>query len=433
MAREILNPNSTAPNDKLGDTPWDYTGKLNRMTEELYGFHFESNVIEIYQESDFPIQDGSTITISNAFAYFIKKPFTTAKSFTMLGGTVFSVITSVPFITYTGTGVMFKADQAAMRLTDIAVSCPNAIAMQVTGDGTKGTDFRSVVESIRVDDCTGVFNGINGGFLVATLCTFFGAFTSPAISLTGTGSALQSLDKVTIVGMATGVSAFDMGTTTITEVEISDLRAFGDAGAFAISGLANSANIDVGGQMTVTGSNFSAFTNPLSGVAVNDVRLFFAGNTGNISNSRNACDMFLTGGSETITTGDAGDWQEIGVPSVAIWDSDIQDRFTVGTDGVMTYIGEEDIEAQLEGRATVEKVGGGSNVLEVRFAVNWDGTVSDGGLAKSRSQTQSADPTTVPIGALTSLSNGDNIRVIFSNTTGTSNIVASVASVEVTG
>lgn len=36
MARQILNPNSVAPNDKLGDNPWDYTEKLNAMTTELY-------------------------------------------------------------------------------------------------------------------------------------------------------------------------------------------------------------------------------------------------------------------------------------------------------------------------------------------------------------------------------------------------------------
>ena len=36
MARQILNPNSSAPNDRLGDTPFDYTAKLNANTTELY-------------------------------------------------------------------------------------------------------------------------------------------------------------------------------------------------------------------------------------------------------------------------------------------------------------------------------------------------------------------------------------------------------------
>jgi len=36
MAQQILNPNSLAPNDKLGDTPWDYTGKVNDNFTENY-------------------------------------------------------------------------------------------------------------------------------------------------------------------------------------------------------------------------------------------------------------------------------------------------------------------------------------------------------------------------------------------------------------
>ena len=36
MAQQILNPNSLAPNDRLGDTPWDYTAKLNGNFTENY-------------------------------------------------------------------------------------------------------------------------------------------------------------------------------------------------------------------------------------------------------------------------------------------------------------------------------------------------------------------------------------------------------------
>ena len=36
MAQQILNPNSLAPDDRLGDTPWDYTAKINSNTTELY-------------------------------------------------------------------------------------------------------------------------------------------------------------------------------------------------------------------------------------------------------------------------------------------------------------------------------------------------------------------------------------------------------------
>ena len=85
------------------------------------------------------------------------------------------------------------------------------------------------------------------------------------------------------------------------------------------------------------------------------------------------------------------------------------------------------------GRATIEKSGGGSNILEVRLAKNWDGTASDDGLAKSRAQSDLTSAATVPIGALTNLVTNDNIRVIFSNTNGASDIIASVSSLEITG
>ncbi len=98
MARQILNPNSLAPNDKLGDTPFNYTTKLNDMTAELYAFNQTTNIIDITQESDFPTQDSSTISIESGMGYFIKTPFTTAKRFICEGGEVFSVVTDVPFL-----------------------------------------------------------------------------------------------------------------------------------------------------------------------------------------------------------------------------------------------------------------------------------------------------------------------------------------------
>ncbi len=36
MARQVLNPNSSAPNDKLGDTPAVYTEKINANFTEVY-------------------------------------------------------------------------------------------------------------------------------------------------------------------------------------------------------------------------------------------------------------------------------------------------------------------------------------------------------------------------------------------------------------
>jgi len=422
-----------AKDAKQGDTYFDAFTKTQSNFDELYELHEGNNIKEISQESDFPTQDSTTITIESGFGYHIKKPFSTGKRFVMEGGALFSVVTDIPFITYTGTGVMFEAIQSRIRIDNLVVSCPSATVFQVTGDGTKTLAFRANISNFVAQNCTGVFNAVNGGIMILTLCNFNGVFTGDAISLTGTGAALQSIQRVVISGLNATDTCFNMNSTVNDEIEISNLIPVGDASATVISGLTNSGNITANNIMMVSNSTFVAFTSPLSGVEVNDVRMSFNDNSG-LSNSRNAADIFLTGGSETITTGSAGDWQEIGVPSGgASWSSDVADRFTIGTDGVLTYIGERDIEARISGRATVEKVGGGANVIEVRLSINWNGSSSDGGLEKSRAQTQNPDPTTVPIGALVTLSQNDNIRAIFSNVSGTSNIVASISALEVTG
>ncbi len=417
---------------KSGDTLFSAFTKSQANFTELYGLHFDGNLVDVYQESDFQTQDATTITIESGMSYFIRNPVTTTKNFIMAGGSISSILTDIPFLTTTAAGVMFTASQNTAVITNIRVSCPNAVAFQVVGDGTLGSIAAFTVNVVAVDACTGAANAIDGGIMIFNTILFLGSFLTSPVTLSGSGAQIQSLDKVTLIGVASGIAGFDMGTTVNTEIELLNFRVFGDPAGFAIKGLANAGNIATGGSIMVIGGSFAGFTSPLSGVQVNDIRSDYRDNTG-LSDSRNAVDAYMTGGSETITTGSAGDWQEIGVPSTATWASTVSDRFTVSSGGVITYIGESDLEVSMNGRATVEKVGGGSNILEVRFAINWDGTASDSGLERSRAQTQNTDPTTVPIGALALLTTNDNLRAIFSNTDGTSNIVASVASLEVTG
>ena len=58
MTQQILNPNSLAPNDKLGDTPFAYTAKLNDNFTELYTSGGLTNVTHINTAADFPAAVG---------------------------------------------------------------------------------------------------------------------------------------------------------------------------------------------------------------------------------------------------------------------------------------------------------------------------------------------------------------------------------------
>jgi hypothetical protein len=428
MARQVLNPNSLAPNDKLGDKPWDYTVKLNSMTDELYaGLSAQpQNVIVINQESDFPTQDATTITLDANMRFFIGAPFSTAKTFTVLAGVDISSIG--PFsvtISYTGTGVMFNSSGVSWSMTNFGYSCVNGTIFGCSGASAILTMFNSLSAAcVNV----GSFTNMSGGF---TNSGYFGV-TGQGLTLFG---AINAISIVRLLQVSTNAAhiAVNLGTATIDNLEVNNFEPEAPAGSVAISGLANSANINAGRVAVVTDSTLNGGGMvATSGVLKNDIRWDFRSNSG-IGNSQDAGDLYLSGGSETITVSSSGDWYEIGTPSVATWLGDIADRFEINSAGYLEYIGERQVDIAIEGRVTLEKSGGGADVLECRIAKNWTGSVSDSGMEKSRAQTQNTDPTTVPVGALVSAVNGDNFRVIFSNISSTSNIIATVTSLEATG
>ena len=70
-------------------------------------------------------------------------------------------------------------------------------------------------------------------------------------------------------------------------------------------------------------------------------------------------------------------------------------------------------------------------MLEVRLAKNW--TAADPGIVQSGALTDNNSPTSVPIQALVTLSNGDDIRMIVANNDGTSNITVDRANLIIEG
>lgn len=429
MTQQLVNVGTIA-NDRTGDTWRAAMIKLNENDTELFAAADSIAIIFVAQESDFPLQDATTITLESRVHYIISAPITTAKSFTVKDAAVLTSSSTIgPTLTYTGVGSMFNGTDVSFSIRDVRINHPNAQGFNFTD--TVGGTFLFLADKLRMVSGTkyGTFNNMQTVLIEGSAALDI----VDGITITGSSFLIFSIDKLFMGSTSSSFIAVDLNSSISQTLEMVDLIVSAPSGAIGISGLANSGNVPVGRLAMVSNSEFGGgLTAPLQNILTNDIRWNFRDNTP-IPDSRNAADLYLTGGTETITTGSAGDWQEIGVPGTGgvSWASDISDRFTIGTDGVATYIGEKDIEVRVSGRATVEKVGGGADVLEVRLALNWNGTTSDSGLEKSRAQTQNADPTTVPIGALIALTENDDIRVIFSNTSGTANIDASVSALEI--
>ena len=382
------------------------------------------NEIVINQESDFPDQDTTTITLATGTAYKIGSPFVTTKTIIGNNSTVFSSSAGgVPLITYTGTGSMFKVDNTILRVTGMTVDCPNGTAFEINGDNTGNPNQRMNIANLAVVNCEKFIDFNGAGAVVLGVVQMGNLNGSIGAEFNATNALVISLDRVACFGLNAGAVMWDFGTMTALEIEMSDVIVAGDAAAIAMSGAANSANILSGGNGTVTGCNFATSTTPLSGIDEQDIRWNFTDNSQNVENSNNSSDTFLMS-PETVTINTIGVFEPINGVN---WSSTVQNRFTTATSGVTTYIGERPIKIKTSGSVTMEKVGGGSDQIEARIALN--GTT----LLQSSAITENSAPTSVPLESIFDVVNGDEISVEVANNTSTADVIVDAAIFVITG
>ena len=425
-----------AANDRSGDD-WRTGGeKINTMFEELF-LNQSAQIIILNSESSFPTQDANTITLESGFVYVAATPFTTSKNFICEGGSIVSLGSDVPLITYTGTSPMFTVTNNRLIMNLLHFSCPNANVFSLTGDGLFNPDHRVNMENCEIASCTGFGTANNFGAFVTGGCGVNNFSGSTFMSFSGTGYIVTSFSKLRVAGFTAAAVGIDLGTSTHLEIEVQDYIPFGDATAIPISIAAASANLLPGEQGTIVGCNLKGFNTPISGRASSDIQWEVFDNAG-VSDSQNAGNLYLdirpTATDETITVSTAGDWYEIGTATgLNIWADGVDDRFQINSAGYLEYIGLDDIDVLVVGTTTVEKVGGGSDALEARIALNWTGATTDGGIYESGNVQDSTTPGPIPLSALVRLSTNDNLRPIYANNTGTANILVSRSSLEAKG
>lgn len=227
-----------------------------------------------------------------------------------------------------------------------------------------------------------------------------------------------SLRQFAVISASATHKSIDLGACVCPTIEITDLLSIAPAGAFGISGLANSGNVTAGSIARVTSSEFVGGVTPLENITRSDVRWDFQGNSGIDSSVKNA-DTYLTA-SRTVTIGGGNQGVFITVDGVN-WASDNLQRYTSDNLGVVTYTSEEGGCFLVIATATIEKDGGGANQLAARIAHN--GVP----LVKSQSVTENSTPTTVTCIALIDMALGDTLDLQVANLEGTSDIIVAAA------
>ena len=320
---------------------------------------------------------------------------------------------------------MFSMVSKRLFLEKMFVACPNADLFAFSGTGFDLSNILNMV-NCNINSCKsiGVFTSV--GAIVMDVVQFSNVTGAKAFEFAGSGTIVTDIRRTLINGLTASSIGMDFGTSTHSEIILDSIIFLGNASATCISGLANSGNVSTGGRFVVRESTFTGFTTPLSGIDEQDVRADFRENNG-VDDTRNLGNIYINA-SSTLVIGTIGQWEEIDGIN---WVGKNLDGFSVTTAGVLTWEREYDIDVLVDGHCTVEKVGGGSDVVQVGIAKNW--VANNAPEADSIGETDSSSPISIPYGTTLTLSQNDNIRIIARNQGSTANLVFSVATARASG
>ena len=412
---EIVNVGTVA-NDRTGDTWRDAFVKVNSNSVILQAVIDAGAFVLIAQESDFPSQTGSTITLQTQTVYLITAAFTTAKNFTVEDGAVWTSFNQFgPVVTYSGSGTMFSGTNVSFDIRACRITCPSAKVFDFTDTVVNTKVFRS--EEVTILSCNevGTFTGLINTSLIngaVFLC-------NQGVDYSGANLRGISIDNFLFASTSASFVAVDFGTATIENIQLNNLVVIAPAGAVGISGAASSANVPTGFLAMITNSSFSGGMTDLSGIAVTDFRFLFQNNTPTADTVHDALLSFNGNATETVISA-----SNTPVIVNATWTIVRQSIFTCTTAGRATSDSERDLNGvPIDIAVGVISAGGGGIDVTVYLAKN--GSVVTASATSISISGSSQAFVSVPW--QDSVSEDDFYEVFVENNTNTTNIIVESA------
>lgn len=411
MPQQLINVGTVA-NDGTGDKWRDALIKVNENFTDL----FAATAILINSESDFPVQDATTITLEAGFAYIMPGSFSVSKRFVSETGGACSFVAfgfNSTTITFTGIGTMFSGVDASIEIMNISLE-PGSVNDLMDYSSSVAVTNSVVMDKVIVGDCAS-FGTFNNLFVV--LMDNCSATTTSGILFTGTIGIL-SLDRTNFTGPSS-MKGVDINSATFTiSVNIGRCTFIGPSGAFGISGLANSANISTGLIASVALCEFIGAITPLENITNSDIRWNFSGNAP-ISDTLVDAMLSLTGNAtETVISA-----QNTPVLVEGTWVIERESLFTGTTLGRVTYTGERDIVLPIDIATTIVSASGTNKDITVYLALN--GTIIPNSAKINR--VGATDPRNTSVLWQLNMTEGDFLEVFVENNSDAINLIVSDA------
>lgn len=324
-----------------------------------------ANTIVVNNLADFPIQDATTITLSDNTCYVLGSLISTSKRFIVGSGVTLTSFTNfAQTLEYTGSGVMFTNSGGNFAIFDIRYSCPNGTVFSYTGAGILLLERTACLSCVNVGAITSSgttsLNWINNSFPVITGqgLQFFGTFF------------VMSFTKIFMSGTSASFIGVDLGSSSFYNIEVANIELFGISGSIGIKGLANSGNIQVGSVATVDHANFAGnLMTPLSGITPSDIRWHFEGNA-KVEDTMDDAIIYFSGNTTNTVIVASSTNGSNAVKVAGTWQIGRTSKFAATSAGRITYLGEGTTTAPVDVSVHLIAVSGASIRVKVYIYKN---------------------------------------------------------------
>lgn len=342
----------------------------NSLTLSATGETSPTNTVIINQESDFPIQTATTITLSAKTRYVIGSAISSGKRFICEDGFVFTAENQFGVTyTYSGTGDMFSSTLAHGIVEDIELNAPNANQ----GFNMSDTSLTKIficrnIRFIRVPKW-----GTYSGFATTIINSSSSIDSDDGLTLSGSSQTIFNISEFAIFSSSASCVQIDLGAQIIPNIEINNLVLIAPAGSIQLKGLPNNGNVPSGALAMISNSSvLGGSIDQLSGVSVDDFRWEFTGNNQTPDTRPDGLVSIVTNTTETVIAASSTDGSNA-VKMAGTWTIEGSSHFTVDTTGRITYIGERNFTAPID--VTINVLMASGSTKNVAAYLNVNGTI----------------------------------------------------------
>lgn len=363
-----------------------------------------NNTVIVNTLDDLPPDSGGERVLAAGFEYFFNNDLEIdvplrLQNLTVVAGTD-NFITN---LTYNGTGSMFVADDAIIKIKDLGITCPNAEIIRHTC---------SIPETWSVELKTlFVFAAASGGTFTNS---FFALSDQSIYLLMSNGFTFQgSFSTVNMERIQANVSngaLFDLGTSVINFFYLSNAFVDLDVSGYLIDGATNSDNIEAGGIGQVLGVRTTGSSAPLNGVSVEDRRWEFSG-CNQILDTRPDALLNLSAPYNAVFAS-----PNVPIPIQGVWTLQRTSQFDALTTGVVEYNRLKPFITPFTASVTILNNSGNNQEFSVYWAKN-GAVYTESGLTV---EADNGEPETFTVIWQDQVNDGDFLQLYVENNTSSS-------------